>query len=1280
MVLLLSNPPAIIIVNNDLSSSIQSTLVRQLRIDQVIDGYTFDQYIAADPTWPDTIRDVHEQRIMVVRPLYELQNREYADIVAFVSHGMIDIEKNKFGPPIRQLQVKKIHWGQICVYVKKKGPGELGGCCGGCRPKNCCPSTYTDCSCGSCSCGCKCSCTCSAPQESPYIPVESRSRVPSVPLSFISAEILPAGNLLVVVLGNTQISNNDITFTDYSAFTLSTLIQPISIVSIVGPVITLELSGIIEDTITDIDIAYTNPGAGGIQNVFGHETESFGPYSVTNNSVVNYPTIVGTPVISTDGTVLTILWLRNMNTAVIPVVILSDSRAIAGVSSWTSATSLEVVLSPPVLSDELPTYSIDAGQVINESGFSNFAIVNAETLNESTIVLPTVNTAIINETGDLLTILWAVPMEISVVPVVSIRNTASLPGVVTWIDAVTLEVPLSPAVYSTELVAFSIAAGQAESTIGEVNAAIFEVPTNVSEIDAVQYNIANMRCDLKAVSIIAEETAVAGVVFSSDGTKMYIVGTANDTVYQYELSIAWSVSTALYTSVSFSIAAQDSVATGIAFSTDGTRMYILGSTSDAVYQYTLSTAWNVSTASYSLLSFSVVAQDSVPQDITFSSDGTKMYVIGSASDRVYQYNLSVPWNISTATFDQPRFSVAAQENAPTGMALSSDGTKMFVVGPTNDRVFQYTLSTPWIVSTASYDSINLLITSQENAPNDVTFSADGTKMYILGQTTDTVYQYTLPTPWSLVGASYSLINVSVTARDAIPTSVAFSSDGTKMFIIGTTNDTVYQYTLPTPWVLTGASYDSISFSVAAQESPTPTPTSGLPNGLAFSSNGMKMFIVGATNDTVYQYTLPTPWSLTGASYDLVSLSVATQEINPHGLVFSSDGTKMYIIGQTADTVFQYTLSTPWSLVGAIYDSNSISVAAQDLTPVSLSFSNDGTKMYMIGATNDSTYQYTLSSPWEIRTASYDSVSFNIVLALSSINETQPSGITFSSDGTKMYITGTARDYVYQCDLSTAWDLSTAAFIQPMTSVSAQNIRPSGISFSPDGTKLFMIGYTPDGIFQYTLSTPWVIRTMSYDGISIDISAQSVSSFSHGIAFSSDGSKLFMINGATRDIFQYTLPTPWSLVGASYSGISFNVIGQSTFPMGVAFSSDGMSMYVIGTVDDTVHQYSLLGPWDLIGATYSGINLSVAGQETYPTDLKFSLDGRAMYITGWTTDTIYQYTLPTPWSLVGASYSGISVSTFGLFEDSPNDLAFSSDGTRMYVILHASDQIRQFDEI
>jgi DNA-binding beta-propeller fold protein YncE len=90
-------------------------------------------------------------------------------------------------------------------------------------------------------------------------------------------------------------------------------------------------------------------------------------------------------------------------------------------------------------------------------------------------------------------------------------------------------------------------------------------------------------------------------------------------------------------------------------------------------------------------SFSVSSQDSAPRDIFFKPDGTKMYVVGSTNDRVYSYTLSTPWNIGTATYDNVSFFVGSQDGTPTGIFFRPDGTKMYMVGAGTDRVYSYTL-------------------------------------------------------------------------------------------------------------------------------------------------------------------------------------------------------------------------------------------------------------------------------------------------------------------------------------------------------------------------------------------------------------------------------------------------------------------------------------------------------------------------------------------------------------------------------------------------------------
>ena len=84
--------------------------------------------------------------------------------------------------------------------------------------------------------------------------------------------------------------------------------------------------------------------------------------------------------------------------------------------------------------------------------------------------------------------------------------------------------------------------------------------------------------------------------------------------------------------------------------------------------------------------------------LAFKPDGTKMYMVGNTTDRVYQYTLSTPWNLATATYDTVSFLLSGQDTAPVGLAFKPDGTKMYVLGNTNDRVYQYTLTDPLTIS------------------------------------------------------------------------------------------------------------------------------------------------------------------------------------------------------------------------------------------------------------------------------------------------------------------------------------------------------------------------------------------------------------------------------------------------------------------------------------------------------------------------------------------------------------------------------------------------------
>ena len=267
-----------------------------------------------------------------------------------------------------------------------------------------------------------------------------------------------------------------------------------------------------------------------------------------------------------------------------------------------------------------------------------------------------------------------------------------------------------------------------------------EVELGASAASGWTIDLSNMTYDSVSFSVSSQESGCREVRFNADGTKMYIVGSTGNTVHQYSLSTASDLSTASYDSVSFSVTSQQTGTAGLNFNPDGTKMYVTGYSSDTIYQYSLSTAYNVSTASYANKSFYLGNQEVAPRSIVFNADGTKMYVAGPGSDAIFEYDMSTAYDVSTASYNSVSLSVSSVDNTAIGWVFNSDGTKAILGGDGNNSIFQYSLSTAYDLSTASYDSVSFSITSQEAAFEGVTLNTDGTKMYIIGGN-NTVYQY-----------------------------------------------------------------------------------------------------------------------------------------------------------------------------------------------------------------------------------------------------------------------------------------------------------------------------------------------------------------------------------------------------------------------------------------------------------------------------------------------------------------------------------------------------------
>jgi DNA-binding beta-propeller fold protein YncE len=249
---------------------------------------------------------------------------------------------------------------------------------------------------------------------------------------------------------------------------------------------------------------------------------------------------------------------------------------------------------------------------------------------------------------------------------------------------------------------------------------------------------------------------------------------------------------------------------------------------------------DLANASYDSVSFSVAGQDGVPGDLAFKPNGTKLYVLGVITDDIFEYDLSTAWDISTATYTA---AVSVGGNS-YGMYFRSDGAKFYIMD-LGGNVYQWSLSSAWDITTSTYDSVSFSVTGQDTSPRDVAFNDDGTKMFIIGESNDKIYQYSLSSAWDISSASYDTVEFSVFSQDNNPVGIVFNPDGTKFWIYGFLNQSVFEYSLSSPWDLSTASYSSVSFSTAGQLA------GGL--GLTFSSGGDKMYVSANIDDTVYQY-------------------------------------------------------------------------------------------------------------------------------------------------------------------------------------------------------------------------------------------------------------------------------------------------------------------------------------------------------------------------------------------------------------------------------------------
>ena len=242
----------------------------------------------------------------------------------------------------------------------------------------------------------------------------------------------------------------------------------------------------------------------------------------------------------------------------------------------------------------------------------------------------------------------------------------------------------------------------------------FSTTDNINTDTAVStFNLNFWIYDLVGATVTYDQRSTATDVaadmqqhyFRSDGLKVYAINyNGAETVYQFSLSTAWDVSTITYDGKSINVTDAGNESKAIFFKTDGTVLYV-ANTSGNIFAYGLSTPWDVSSGSRPYDSSVTTDATSIANALAFKPDGTRIYQANS-DGKLYQWDMSTTWDITTigsgTTFGIP---------TPTtgqGLFFSPDGAKFWVTdqATSGTNIYQYTMSTAWDISTASSDNIN----------------------------------------------------------------------------------------------------------------------------------------------------------------------------------------------------------------------------------------------------------------------------------------------------------------------------------------------------------------------------------------------------------------------------------------------------------------------------------------------------------------------------------------------------------------------------------------------
>ena len=255
---------------------------------------------------------------------------------------------------------------------------------------------------------------------------------------------------------------------------------------------------------------------------------------------------------------------------------------------------------------------------------------------------------------------------------------------------------------------------------------------------------------------------------------------------------------------------------GIRYSRDGTHLYVNDglSGSGITYQYDLTTAWDLSTASYASKSLDASSYVTGFPSLEISSNGSYVFIGDTGTDDIFTFTLSTPWDLSTGSYTRTKAGTVLD-----GIAFSEDGLES-VTTNNGTAPLRQTYTTAW--DTSTWTSTATGVTTPDNPLIAIQWSENG--RYLLSKRSGLIEVYHCTRAFDVRSMQATPIGVNPFDPYSDATSVGaacFGKGGEKLVILESTpsssgNGLVKQYTLSTPYSAwnTDASFKSTSMTVS----------------------------------------------------------------------------------------------------------------------------------------------------------------------------------------------------------------------------------------------------------------------------------------------------------------------------------------------------------------------------------------------------------------------------------------------------------------------------------